>query len=270
MKYITNFDRQIDKNSFNWLYKRSDNSVYPPIIARVDNMYYQLNNYEYEGGDVFLEDFESFEDVLSFSTSLYSDISLIELANILKIAENYKCNIDRIKIFKEKGVKGKRNFEVLKNILSLTDEFKSYIVVKKITLKYISLFLRLEENLKSIVLDYIKKETPSVGDFRKLLNFLYDYSRFINIDYYDKEYFEEIRKNRNKQYYNVLVSLDQLQKSFGKGIKIIPVSNFETCEFLLNLKFSDTEELIMKIETIKNNRDKIELFFEELKNYDLC
>ncbi|KAA0258107.1 hypothetical protein FHQ18_06835 [Deferribacter autotrophicus] len=270
MRYISNFDGQIDKESFNWLYKRSVNSIYPPIIARVDNRFYQLNNFDYDGDDVFLENFESYESVVNFSTSLYSNINLVELANILEVAENFKCNIDKVKVFQERGVKGKKNFEALKNILNMPDKFKSYIVDKNITLKYISLFLRLKQNLKDIVLDYIEKETPSVGDFRKLLNFLYDYSRLINIDFYDKEYFERIKREKNKQLFDVLVAFDELQKQFGKNVKIISKSNFETCDFELNVRFSNTDELFMEIEKIKENKDKIEEFFEELKDYDLC
>ncbi|MGA1862591.1 hypothetical protein OWM07_06885 [Deferribacter thermophilus] len=272
MRFESNFKGNIDTETFNWFYKRSFKNIYPPIIAKFNDNYFQLNNFSYLGSSVFIIEFESLKDLLNFQTTLMDNINLVELSNLLSVLDKYNLDYKGINIFEQKNIKGRKSFEILKKIKELPEFFKDYIVEKNIILKYLGIFFNLKDNHKKIVYDFLRKKVmPSVGDFRNLLNLLYDYARLIDIDFYDEKYLSEIVKGKNRHYYDIIDELSELNKIFkAQNIRFDSISNFENCILNVNFEIKSSDDFTEKMKFMSENRDKVKNFYEKLKKYDLC
>ncbi|BAI80802.1 conserved hypothetical protein [Deferribacter desulfuricans SSM1] len=272
MIFEKDFNSSIDKETLNWFYKRSFKNIYPPIIAKFNDNYFQLNNFSYSGSGVFLIEFEGLKDLINFQTTLTDDISLVELSNLLSVIDKFDLDYKGVKIFEQKNIKGRKNFEILKKIKELPENFKDYIVEKNITLKQLGVFFNLKDNHKKIVYDFLnKKNKPSVGDFRNLLNLLYDYARLIDIDFYDENYLNKIIREKNIYYFDVMDDLFNLNKIFkAKNIRFDSISNFENCILNVTFGIGSSDDFYEKINFMSKNGDKVKNFYEKLKKYDLC
>lgn len=272
MIFEKDFNSSIDKETLNWFYKRSFKNIYPPIIAKFNDNYFQLNNFSYSGRGVFLIEFEGLKDLINFQTNLTDNISLVELSNLLIVIDKFDLDYKGVKIFEQKNIKGRRNFEILKKIKELPENFKDYIVEKHITLKQLGVFFNLKDNHKKIVYDFLnKKNKPSVGDFRNLLNLLYDYARLIDIDFYDENYLNKIIREKNIYYFDVMDDLFNLNKIFkAKNIRFDSISNFENCILNVTFEIGSSDDFYEKINFMGENGDKVKNFYEKLKKYDLC
>lgn len=260
----------IDGNSFNWLFNRKPiQNIYPPIVWKHEDKYYQLNYFDVKTDEVmiFKGDFKS---ALQVSLDFYQaeTINIIELSNILNLCADFNIDYNDINIFKNHGIKGKKNIEILKKIKDLPGELKTYIAEKNISLKIIAIYLKLNENLKNIISEYVINEKPSVGDFRKMVNLLFDNGRNIEINTYDKEYFKKFH-HRND---DLKINFEKDFRELTKELKNINISNpdfFETDTLNICFSVNSYGEFSDKLKYLEENSSQIEKIYKLLAKYDL-
>jgi hypothetical protein len=193
---------------------------------------------------------------------------LVELSNILNICLEFQENPTYLQIFKDFGVKGKNHFKTLKQIKNFPEGLKLYISQKNVSLRIINIYLKLDEILKNILIEYVLDEKPSVGDFRKFVNLLFDNGRNININYYDKEYFKNFYPKNDKLKIEFETKFRNLVNKF-ENIYIENPDYFETDTLKICFSFNSYENFKNKIKYLQKNEPKIKEIFNLMKEYDL-
>jgi hypothetical protein len=97
---------------------------------------------------------------------------------------------------------------------------------------------------------------------------LFDYSRIIKINQYDKEYFDNLIKESNKLKYDFEKEYFELVKSLNE-IKINNFDNFETNTLSISFDINSFEDFNKKLKYLDENKDKIKNIYNLLKKYDL-
>lgn len=260
----------IDKSMFNWIFNRDEGfSIYPPLAWKYENKYYQLNYFNFTKDTFFILD-SDVTQVLQTSINFYNSatINFIELANIYALTKSFKIEISDISVFLSKGIKGRKHFEILQDILSIPDDIKYYISEKNVSLKIIGIYLKLNDKLKNIVSEYIKVENPSVGSFRKFINFLFDNSRVIEAGHYDVQYFKSFTPASNLLKNEFEEAFKELSLSF-KDITISNNDNFETDTLLLHFNINSLDDFKEKLKVLVDNEPTIKSIFDLMSKYDL-
>lgn len=172
----------------NWtLRKQPEVSVYPAAVCRVNGEFYQICCFYSENEEFYSVDAENFAQALNMSVGIYGIQSLTqpELANIAVICEKFGINPVDIDAFEHFGIKGRQNLDTLKSVAEFDHTLKNYLCVKDIPLKVLAVFIKLQPRCKDYVLNTISQKDISVGDFRKLVNLLFDMQNTITDDEID-------------------------------------------------------------------------------------
>jgi hypothetical protein len=259
----------INRSLFNYLYIQKENDqFYPPLVVKIENNFFQLNKFDTAGGLVLFIGEKSYEEALNISIKSHSDINIIELSNILTLAELLDINIDNISILKENGIKGDKVIFAIKKLRQMPEILKNYLIAKDISYKYIIILSQLNAKLTSLMTDYVNKNNPTLSDFRLMLTLIYDYKSFIDLDYFDEEYIKKIVRERNLLETIFFDAFNSFKAELAP-VKVKNYDNFETTrlEFVFeSLDFKDFED---KINYFRSKIDAVKNFYNLIKAYDI-
>ncbi len=260
----------IDRQSFNWRYNREETKrVYPPVVWEFGNKYIQLNYFDIVEEENFIFN-GTFKDALEMSLNFYlsDSLNIVELSNILHLCLKYNYAYEEIFIFDKLNIKGKKNFEILKLIIAFPDELKKYIAEKNVSIKILSVYVKLKDNLKNIIHQYVELKKPSVGDFRKIVNLLFDNGRNIDINYYDEKYFKNFVPKNDK----IKIEFEREFQNLTKKAESIIIKNsdyFETDTLDICFSINSYDEYLDKIKILEKNSKNIKEIYDLLESYDL-
>lgn len=262
--------KEIDKLAFNWGYRRKATpSVYPPMVWEQGQTYFQLNYFDVDTEACFIVEGDAALALqLSIDFHNAETINMVELAQVYAVSLQFHIPVEALPIFAQKGIKGRKHFEILNQVAVLPDDMKRYISEKEVSLKIVGIYLKLNEKLKTIVSEYIDIENPSVGNFRKFINFLFDYSRVITIDYYDATYFKSFESESLQLKNEFEKSFQELKAGF-KDIEIDNHDNFETDTLAIHFTINSPALFKDRLKVLMENEGTVESLYTLMSQYDL-
>ena len=267
---LIKIDKIPDRKLFNWYYgSYSTDGIYPPVLAQIDNTYYQLNKFS----EIFNEYYLYIGKVnplaaLKKSINLKNNINIVEISNILQIADLLNININEIDLFNTNNIKGNKLLEALRKVKFYPETIKKYVLSKDISFKLIILISEHLSKIGKILENYIKDCFPTISDFRKYLYFLIDYKDYINtIDFNFKD-IDKVITERNKHICEFYNKFNELNENFVP-IKIENIDNFETARLIFSfaiLNFIDYKNILAKL---NENEESVNDFFDYMKKNDI-
>jgi len=272
---------KIDNVTFNWLFRNTSISgttgvlsdkdfTYPPVVAHIYDKYYQLNYFDKISKNYFMLEKSSLYDAVNISINLYNadSVNLVELSNLMKLADNFDISYDKLDLFAKKSIEGSKNIESIRALDDLSETIKRYIVQKNISLKTINILTRIDNDKKKIITEFISGKNPSVSTFKKFLCFLYDYSKYIKINNFDEGYFNSILCSVNKIKYDVINQFDKYKKQMRKIS--ITNNNFETSELSFVFEAGDFKDYKACIDELNNKKDVVNKIYKLFEENDIC
>jgi hypothetical protein len=258
----------IDRVTFRWHNLTNDSSpVYKPVVWKHCDLYYQLNYFDDTDNYILNNTFTPVE-ALKFTINFYRiEISLLHLSRIYTVCQKFHIMPEDLEIFEKHGIKGKIAFGALLFLVTLNSTLTSYIVEKKIGIKYLTIMSRLMPNHLSVLEEFVIQKRPSVGEFRNFLHFLKDYENYINVNQFNEDLFNEIKKARNPIEQSFYDKFTEIKKSF-KTISVDSPTNFERSALNIAFQCSTIEEYENALEEI-SQKDRFETMFELMKEYDI-
>jgi len=268
----------IQRLTFNWIFpgenegRDVENITYPPALWEKDGIYYQLNYFSRCADEYFLLENCDFPDALIFSTDFYGsgNLNIIELSNILFLAENFGYDISDFVLFEKYGITGDRKITTLRVLRDLSEAIKKYLALKNLSFKTLNLLIRLPDNVISIVESYILKENPSVSDFKKMIAKLFDMKEEIpqNLTIYDKDKLQRVFLSKNMVQENFLGELKELAGKM-KPVEIKNSDNFETDTLDLCFKINSSEDFEKILSKMFERKNVVKDIYRVMEKYDL-
>jgi len=265
----------IDHVTFNWIFpenKALESIIYPPALWKKNGIYYQLNYFRHCANKYFLLENSDFPDALSFATGFYGseNLNVIELSNLLSLIETFGYDISDFILFEKYGVVGNRKIRTLKALNDLPESIKKYLALKNFSFKTLHLLIRLPENIIGIVESYILTKSPSVSDFKRMVEKLFDMKEDIpqDLTIYDKNELEKIFLSKNLIQNNFFKELKQ-RISQMNPVEVKNADNFETDTLELRIKINSPEDFEKILEQMSNKIEIIEDIYKLMEKYDL-
>jgi len=279
MKLITaDQTTNIDRATFNWIFPDrkeetgANDITYPPALWEKKGIYYQLNYFSHCADEYFFLENCGFFDALSFSVDFYGtkNLNIIELSNLLFLAEHFGYDISDLDLFERYGVAGDRKVKTLRELKDLSEDIKEYLAVKNFSFKTLNLLTRLPENLISILDSYLLTENPSVSDFKKMVTKLFDMKEEIPQDLatYDKNELEKVFLSKNITQENFLSEMKDIAGEM-KPVKIKNLDNFETDILELSFKINSPEDFEKILNQMFEKKKVIKNIYRVMEKYDL-
>lgn len=279
MKLIT-FDQPIiiDRTTFCWIFpagsgnQNSLYSVYPPAIWKTANVYYQLNYFDTINDEYFLLEDCDFTDAFLISVGFYGreNLNIVELSNLLCLAESFGYSATDFDIFEKYGVSGERKIRTLRMLKDFSAPLKGYLAVKNPSFRTLNLLVKLPDNIVDIVESYLETENPSVSDFKKIVTKLFDMKDEIpeKLRDFDKNELEKIFSSKNSVQQDFLKELTAYADKLN-SVDVKNYDNFETDTLYFAFKINSPEEFETVLNNLLNKKDVIEDIYNLLEKYDL-
>lgn len=252
-----------------WTYRNeTENMVYPPAVCLIDETYYQICGFDTVTENYFLTEADDLADAINKSVSVYGakTLNTVELANIAAVCLTNSIEYDKIDAFAENNVKGRQNFEILKAVSTFDPVIKKYLSVKDIPLKTLGVFNKLKDQCKTYIINILSEKDISTGDFRKMVNLLFDMGAKADISTEG----DIMRLLSDQKDETRLKFMEQ----FGGLTKEIPISvqsqdNFETGSLLFSFTATSADEYQNKIKAAMEKQELVEAVFRFLDEHNI-
>lgn len=259
----------IDENSLKWIFRAENiSAVYPPAIAEIDGVKYKINYFETESSaDFYMTNCTDFQSALELSLNFYGKPeNIVEAAAFYSLSKNLGLSDFAEKKLGECGYKGNKTLETLKNIDLLSYNMKKYAAQKNIPAKTLAIFFKLKNGLQAVVEEYVKRDTPSVQNFRNLVTLLFD----MNPDTfcYDHEKLKLLAGEKSAVQDNFLNLFYKIISNVNAEIK--SMSNFETSEISVCITGRNEEEIFQKLTDITQKKEIFKQIYKLLEENDIC
>ncbi len=258
---------KIDKILFNIndKYKNSSISNILPIAISIEDKYYQISGFISSGNQyIFLGKYSPYEAINLF-VSLINNISFKVLSEIYSLCEKLNANINNINIFKEKNIKGQKNFETLKKSLNLPDVLLNFIDKKDVPLKIVALIINQKSNVINFISEHIARHDLSSQNFRIFVEKVCDFKEIIP-EIYDENF--KFMETKSKDHIELEEQYSKLIASF-QNIKINNIDNFETSKLHISFDINNLLDYENIIAILNKNRFNILSFYKFLKEKGL-
>ncbi|MGE4317599.1 MAG: hypothetical protein AB7E96_01735 [Deferribacterales bacterium] len=253
--------------SLNWVMRPAvRNEVYPPAACDVNGELYQICGFENEENEYYVIEAESLTHALNMSVDIYGSATLntVELANLTVICDRTDINHTGIDVFCERNIKGRQSFDTLRALTGFCPVLKRYLSVKDVPLKTIAVFDKLKNDCRRYVKNTVEDRDISVGDFRKLVNLLFDMQSQAD----EADFQGDIVKNLSIKKDNARISF---MKQFTEltsplAFKAESMDNFETGKLTFSFTAENAgeyEDIIKKASEQTDRVKEIFRFFDE-------
>lgn len=255
-----------DNSAFRWQRKPSTLPT-PPVVAEVQGRLYRLSNFPFDREEYLLTKLDNFHDALTLSLEAANgEITLCAIASIYKICLDFKLNHEGFSVFKDFGIKGNKNCDILKSIPSLPEELLDYLDAKNVPLKTVGLLVGFNSEAVAFIRDFVIKSNPSWQNFKKMVETVADFKNAIVSREYSEDWSAPDVKSAERK--DIESALQELQKKVIP-YKIFSADNFETGRLTFSaelLSGNDYEKIIKILAAAEKDISK---FFDLLKKYDL-
>lgn len=264
MSFILSSDKikDIDNNLFNFYEENINN---PPIVIKILEKHYQITGFKSSFQDYLYYGEYSPADAVNLFTSFINNTGYKELIKIYDLCIKLNADINSVAIFKEKGIKGRNAFEVLKKSSNLPDIILEYISKKDVPLKYTALIVEQSSKVINFIASYLSVTEPSIQNFRLFVERSADFKDIVPDEYFIDFSFPDTRK---QSHIEIDSSFNKLLESF-KNIKISNADSFETPEINISFNIKNLKEYEKNLELLKSNISDIESFYNLLKKYNM-
>lgn len=256
-------------DALRWTYRQeAESSVFPPAVCLLDGTYYKLSGFDKQSDDFFVIDATDFADALNISTGIYGAASLntVELANLGVLCGRHGINSASVDVFAAKGIKGRQSMDTLSAVSSFDETVKKYISQKDIPLKTLKVYSKLSDVCKKHVINILTEKDLSTGDFRKLVNLLFDMgAKAENTAEGDLVAFLTEEKDKTR------IEFMKLFGSLASGMPITVQSqdSFETGTLMFGFTASSAEEYTDKVKAASDSADKVKDIFRFLDEHNI-
>jgi len=246
-----------------------DNSVYPPAVAYIEGTYYQLNSFENRGDTFYQVEADDFADALNKSVSLYgvSTLNVVELAGLTSVCDKFDVDTTKIEAFTFHGIKGRKNFDTLMQINHFCPVLKRYLSIKSIPLKTIAVFDKLENDSRRYVKNSVDGKEPSVQEFRKLVNTLFDMKGKVESEDFDGDLLTNLSRKKNLSKISFMKEFDRMKEGFP--LSITSSDLFETAKLDISFSVNNVEEFREKMKNALEKAEKIEDIYRFLDEQNI-
>lgn len=261
MKIIVKQIYNINSELFN-IY--DDKNIIPAALS-INGEYYQISGFQNNADEYIYYGEYSANDAINLLLSFINNISFKILIKIYEICQKLNADINKINIFQEKNIKGRKSFETLEKALSLPENLIDFIDIKDIPLKTVSLITSQQKNIINFIAEHIKYNDLSIQSFRKYVEKVCDFKEIIPEKYRDDFIFPD---TRSKSHIEIDEKYAELINKF-KNIKINNLDSFETSKLNISFDISNLQDYKNMLNILENNKINIKLFYELLEKYGL-
>lgn len=247
------------------LFNINENNNMPALALSINGAYYQISGFQNNAGEYIYYGEYSANDAINLLLSFINNISFKILIKIYEICQKLNADINKINIFQEKNIKGRKSFETLEKALYLPENLIDFIDKKDIPLKTVSLITSQREKIINFIAEHIKYNDLSIQSFRKYVEKVCDFKEIIPEKYIDDFIFPD---TRSKSHIEIDKKYAELINKF-KNIKINNLDSFETSKLNISFDISSLENYENMLNILENNKINIKLFYELLEKYGL-
>ncbi len=241
-----------------------DKNILPAALS-INGTYYQISGFKIAGNEYIYYGEYTANNAINLSVSFINNVSFKTLIKVYEIYQKLNADINKINIFQEKNIKGRKSFETLEKALSLPENLVDFIDIKDIPLKTVSLITSQQENIINFIAEHIKYNDLSMQAFRKYIEKVCDFKEIIPEKYRDDFIFPD---TRSKSHIEIDEKYTELINKF-KNIKINNLDGFETPKLNIYFDINNIKDYESMLNILENNKLNIELFYELLEKYGL-
>ncbi|MDE7315137.1 MAG: hypothetical protein K2N11_05475, partial [Mucispirillum sp.] len=128
MKIIVKQIDNINSELFN-IY--DDKNILPAALS-ITGLHYQISGFQNNADEYIYYGEYSANDAINLSVSFINNISFKTLMKVYEICQKLNADINKINIFQEKNIKGRKSFETLEKALGLPENLIDFIDEKDI------------------------------------------------------------------------------------------------------------------------------------------
>lgn len=251
----------INKDLFN-IY---ENNSLPAFALSINGIYYQISGFNNGSSEyIYYGQYKSC-DAVNIAVSFMNHISFKTLVKIYEICNKLNADINKINIFYEKNIKGRKSFETLEKSLNLPKNLIDFIDKKDIPLKTTSLITSQQEYIINFISEHIKYNDFSMQSFRKYVEKVCDFKEIIPENYSPDFIFPD---TRSKSHIEIDEKYTELINNF-KNIKINNLDSFESPKLNISFDINSMQDYENILSILENNKINIKLFYELLEKYGL-
>ena len=256
--------------TLNWVMRPPLNSsVYPPAACEVNGELYQIYGFDSQETSYYVTEAKNLEEALNMSVDAYgpSTLNTVELAGLTAVCDRLGLDHAKIAVFQEKNIKGRQSFDTLRAVSSFCSVIKNYLAKKEVPLKTLGVFAKLPQNCREYIKNTVKAKDISVGDFRKLVNLLFDtQSRSEGVEL-SAEIIKKLESGKDKARAEFTSEFSRLTE----GLAITPMSadSFETGRLSFTFTADSSDEYEEKIKKAAADSDKIKAVFRFLDEQNI-
>lgn len=256
----------IDKNTFKWQ-RTTPFLATPPIVAQIDGSLYCLSNFKSQTDEYLVTKLSNFYEALDLSLELAGNkLGIVDLGFLYNICLQLDLDQDRFPVFKYSGIKGNKNFEVLKTVIHLPEALLDYLETKNIPMKTVGLVAGFNKTVQAFICDYVTKINPSWQNFKKMVELVADFKDSVTtVEYSENWNIPDVKSVERK---DIEEELKKLQKKIAP-CRIFTVDDFETGRFTFSAELSDMEDYRKANKLLDALGKDIAQFFDLLKKYDI-
>lgn len=253
--------------SLNWVLRPSGTqAVYPPAACSVNGELFQICGFENAENDYFVTDADSLEHALNMSVSVYgaSTLNTVELASLTVICDRMNIKHSEIEAFTIHNIKGRQSFDTLRAVNGFCPVLKRYLSIKEVPLKTVAVFDKLKNDCRRYVKNTVDDRDISVGDFRKLVNLLFDMQSQADSADLQGDAIKNLTAKQDATRISFMKQFHELIKGFPMSVQ--SPDNFETGRLSLSIIIENADEferLLKETEDKKQAVREIFRFFDE-------
>ncbi len=261
MKIIVKQIDNINSELFN-IY--DDKNILPAALS-IKGLHYQISGFQNNTDEYIYYGEYSAIQAINLLVSCINNISFKTLMKVYEICQKLNADINKINIFQEKNIKGRKSFETLEKALGLPENLIDFIDEKDIPLKTISLIINQQANVINFIAEHIKYNDFSMQGFRKYVEKVCDFKDIIPEKYRNDFIFPD---TRSKSHIEIDEKYAELVNNF-KNIKINNLDSFETPKLNIYFDINNIKDYENMLNILEKNKLNIQLFYELLEKYGL-
>ena len=242
----------------NWIDQRTAVSVFPPAVADINGDYFFISGFA-EAENYYAVDVPSIAEALDLSISIHGKISIVELANISCICTKMNISHTSLNVFAQYNIKGRQNFQTLEAVASYPEPLKKYLRAKDIPLKVLAVFNKLNDICKTYIEDTLTSKDLSVGDFRNLVNILFDMMPKIRPEDLNGDVLKNLSAKKDPTRQEFMAEFAALTKELP--LNVTSQDNFETGKLSFSFTAESAEEFCNKITSAESKMSEIQKIY---------
>jgi hypothetical protein len=241
-----------------WTEDRRPLPVFPPATAEINGDHHFISGFT-EADTYYAVEVADLAEALCLSVAIHGKISIVELSNISCICTNLHINHEAIEVFRQYNIKGRQNFQTLEAVASYPSPLKKYLSARDIPLKTLAVFNKLNDICKTYIIETLTKKDLSVGDFRNLVNVLFDMMPKITHEDLTGDVLKNLSAQKDAARLGFLSKLKELTGDLPMAVT--SADNFETGKLTFSFTAESAEEFFETITSAESKMSQLQKIY---------